>query len=575
MNPTRIQEHTPFYIDQWLVDPSTLRLCRDDHETRLEPKVMEVLVYLARHAGQLVTREDLERDVWTGTVVGYDALTSTIIKLRKALQDDSRNPRYIETIPKKGYRLLAAISDKVTGDRETGPADMQGDDGGRAHSTMTRIPWRSLGMAAGGLLVVAAIYIFMSADHPAKDRSTGNTTDLPSLVILPFENLNQDPAQEYFSDGITDDLINDLSGYAGLHVIARRSAYVYKARHTDINTIARELGVNYVVDGNIRRDGNRIRINVQLIDAPNGLNIWAQRFEKEVTDIFAVQDDIRESIVRALSVTLSKEERERTQRRYTSDFHAYDLFLKGQAKLVTRASASDSREAQAFMEQAIKLDPGFARAHAALALIHADAYRFDWTNNPAETRQLALTTGQRAIELDDQSPEAHWILGYIYLFLFEEHDRAIELGQRAAQLDPGNMDAATVLAVTHTFGGHPDKAKLIIQELMKRNRRYSAMVPGVLGHANFLLENYPEALAAYNESLQINPSRINGNVYKALALYRMGEVAEAEFQVFQLYALHPDFDVNVWAARQPFRDKRLSKAMIEDLVKAGVELKQQ
>jgi adenylate cyclase len=411
----------------------------------------------------------------------------------------------------------------------------------------------------------------LSAHIPPALTATNTTSDKTSLVVLPFTNSNNDKSQEYFSDGITADLINDLSRYSGLNVIARRSAYVYKQRQTNIQTIARELGVNYVLDGDVRRDGNTIRMNVQLIDAKSGVNIWAQRFDRETEDIFAVQDDIRKNIINTLSITLTKEEQSRTkQSPSTSSFAAYDLFLQGQASLVTRASAKDSRVAQQLMEQAIQLDPHFARAYAALALIHADAYRFDWTDDPENTRQQALKIGKRAIELDDHSPQAYWILGYIYLFLYEDHDKAIAMGKRATELAPNDMDAANVLAVTYAFGDEPAKAKLIVTDIMQHNQHYSALVPSVLGLANLCLGKYAESLAAYDKSLLINPSRIQGNTYRAVVLSRMGNIDDAEFQIDQLYTLHPDFNVQVWAERQPFKDKSIVKDLVNDLIRAGV-----
>lgn len=563
-----ISTETPFCVADWYVDPAAGRISRQGAEIKLEPKVMSVLVYLAQHSGKVVSREKLEASVWEGVVVGYDALASTIIKLRKAFGDSSRNPEIIETVSKKGYRLIAAVSH----DKQAEPHRPRAGHGYRSPNTFRN----AFIYVSFALLCVLALYVLLDQIRITSDETLNpvpdQQTDKISIVVLPFTNRSVDESQDYFSDGMTDDLISDLSVYSGLRVIARRTAYIYKQRNTDIQTIARELGVNYVLDGDVRRDGNKVRMNVQLINAKSGVNIWAQRFDRQIEDIFKVQDDIRTNIINALSVTLTKEERNRTQRRYTNSFEAYDLFLQGQSSLVSRASANDNKRAQQFMEKAIEFDPDFSRAHAALALIYADAFRFDWSDDPEQTRQLALKTGKRAIELDDHSPQAHWILGYIYLFLFEHHAKAIELGQRATKLAPYDNDALTLLAVTYAFGDDPAKAKLIIQRLIKENKYYSSLVPSVLGLANFRLEKYDESLAAYDQSLLINPSRIQGNAYKAVVLYRMGNIDDAEFQVDQLYILHPDFDVNVWAARQPFKDKNIVQQMVTDLVQAGVGL---
>jgi tetratricopeptide (TPR) repeat protein len=323
------------------------------------------------------------------------------------------------------------------------------------------------------------------------------------------------------------------------------------------------------VDGDVRQEGGTIRLNVQLVDARSGANIWAQRFQRDSEHFFDVLQDIRERIIKSLAVNLTEEERKRARRRDTDSFAAYDVFLKAQARLVTRASGNDNHSAQQLMEQAIRLDPHFARAYAALALIHADAYRFDWTQNAEATRQQALKIGERALELDDRSPQAYWILGYIYLFLFEDHNKAIALAEKAIELAPADMDAALVLAVTYAFGDDPEKGRLIAQELMQRNERYSALVPSVLGLANIRLGRYPEAVAALDRSLSINPSRIQGNAFRAVALVRIEDSAEAAFQIDDLYMMHPEFDVVVWAARQPFKDRALAEEMKRDLIRAG------
>lgn len=546
-----------FWLDDWYVDPDTGRISRQGAETKLEPKVMALLVYLANHAGDVMSRETIEAEVWKDVVVGYDALASTVIKLRKALGDNSRQPRFIETVSKKGYRLIAPVHLSLSVD-----------------SPVVQHAWQKqnkpyLFPAIVISLAVVAVIIYNLLKPATPLQPVTLTAKQASLVVLPFTNLSDDPKQEYFSDGITEDLIIDLSRYSRLKVISQRTTFSYKTRTIALKTLSDELGVQYVVEGSVRRDGKRIRVNVQLIDVNSGINLWAERYDRRTTGIFDVQDEVRKKIVDALEITLTEEERHREQQRHTDSFEAYDFFLRGQAQLVRRASASDNNLAKEFMQKAIGTDPAFARAHAALALIYADAYRFDWADHPDKTRQLALSTGQRAIELDPRSPQAFWIMGYIYLFLYEDHLKAIEMAQRSILLNPDNLDAINMLAVTHAFGDEPQKAKLLMQELMHKNKHYSAMVPSVLGLANLRLGHYSEALNAYNQSLFINPSRIQGNVAKAIVLYRMGNIDDAAFQLDELYNLHPAFDLDVWASRQPFKDKDIIKTMQDDLLKAG------
>ncbi|WP_455208659.1 winged helix-turn-helix domain-containing protein [Kaarinaea lacus] len=565
-----IDRTSPFMLGEWLVEPAIDRLIRGVQEVKLEPRVMDLLLCLASRPGEVLTREQLEASVWSGMVVGYDSLTSAMNKLRKALNDDPRNPQIIETVAKRGYRLIASITNvpPVTGGSEqesTEPTDTRTPAALRSTN-------RVIAAIVSGLIIVAAFGIYVVINKPSSitPATIDTTATRPGIVVLPFINLNDDPEQEYFSDGITEDLIVDLSRFSGLLVIARRSAFMYKTRSADIQSLAKELGVGYVVEGSVRRNNDNLRVNVQLVDAATGSNLWAQRFDRKTTDLFSVQDDIRRNIINALSITLTEEEQKREQQRYTHNFEAYDYFLRGQSSLVKRASANDNNQARELMEKAIALDPNFARAQAALALTYADAYRFNWTDDPQQTVRMALEIGERAIELDPHSPQAHWILGYIYLFLFNDHDRAIELGERTIQLDPNNADGYTLLGVTNAYSNNPERAKVLMQHLMRINPYYPSQVPGIFGQSSLLLGNYEEALAAYEESLLINPTRIPGNVYKIIILYRMGRIDDAKWQMEQLLSLHPDFDAKIWADRQPYRDRKIVEGFLHDLKQIGL-----
>jgi len=546
-----------FYLGDWLVEPDVGRISRADAEVRLEPRVMSVLLLLAAHPGQVMSREAIEAAVWKDVVVGYDALASTIIKLRRALGDDSRHPRYIETVSKKGYRLIAPVHDAPATDTTS-----------RQPKAESKPSYSRVITAISALLILFGLIGFYW--HALSTNTQTAKTAPHGLVVLPFTYLGDNPQQDYFSDGITEDLIIDLSRYSGLTVISPRTSFSFKTRTVDLKTLATELGIRYVVEGSVRLDGTHLRVNVQLIDASSGIYLWAERYDREVSGLFDVQDEVRQKIISALEITLTKEERARQQQRYTNSFEAYDLFLRGQALLVRRASRAENEQAMTLMQRAIDIDPAFARAHTALALIHADAYRFDWSDDPEQTRRLALLSGQRAIELDDQSPQAYWIMGYIYLFLYEDHGRAIDMAGHALVLNPTDSDAVTLLAVSHAYGDNPQKAKLLIQQLMQNNRYFSAMVPSVLALANLRLGHYAEALSAYNKSLLINPSRLQGNVFKVVVLYRMGRIDDAQFQVDELYALHPNFKLSVWITRQPFKDKQFAQALVDDLQQAGV-----
>ncbi|MDH5692216.1 MAG: winged helix-turn-helix domain-containing protein, partial [Gammaproteobacteria bacterium] len=295
----------PFLVGDWRVEPTSGRIVLGSTEVKLEPRVMDLLLCLASRPGEVFSRVQLESTVWAGMVVGYDSLTSAMIKLRKAFNDDSRNPQIIETVSKRGYRLLAKVSfDPPQAGRvieETSQVTI------KEESPRRRLHHYST-FAIVSCLLLMALWFFIKEESPTRPQAIGDTPERVGLVVLPFINMNDDPSQEYFSDGITDDLIVDLSRYSGLLVIARRSAFSYKSRNADIPTLARELNVGYVVEGSVRRDHDKVRVNVQLVDTATGMNIWVQRFEERTDDLFSVQDDIRKNIIRSLSVKLTEEE---------------------------------------------------------------------------------------------------------------------------------------------------------------------------------------------------------------------------------------------------------------------------
>jgi len=594
---TNIDRTTPFQVGEWRVEPATDRLICGDQEVKLEPRVMDLLLCLASRPGEVITREQLEATVWSGMVVGYDALTSAMIKLRRAFNDNSRNPQIIETVAKRGYRLIAKVTldnsplaESSESSEGNGSSERRENSEGSPAEPIEpanhqppaprRSSSRNTAAAAAAITVVFAVVIAVGLYRftgdssvqtpPSNDRITEHHVTRPAIVVLPFVNMSDNPEQEYFSDGITEDLIIDLSRFSGLLVIARHSSFIYKKRSADIPTLAKELGVDFVVEGSVRRNKDSIRVNVQLVDAATGSNLWAQRFDRKTQDIFSVQDDIRRNIINAMSITLTEEEEKREQRRYTNSFEAYDYFLHGQSSLVKRASAADNNQARDFMKKALALDANFARATAALALTYADAYRFNWSDDPQQTVKLAIDTGERAVQLDPQSPQAYWILGYIDLFVRGDHKRAIEMGERAIQLDPNNSDGYTVLGVTYVFNNEPERAKTLMQHLMRINPHYPSQVPSILGLANLLLGDYEESLKAYDDSLLINPTRVQPNVVKIVVLVRMGRLEDAQWQVDQLLSLHPDFDPQVWADRQPFRDQTIIRDFIRDLKRVGL-----
>jgi TolB-like protein len=365
---------------------------------------MEVLVYLARKQGEVVSREELEREVWRGALVGYDAVTGTVIKLRKALGDSAKQSRIIRTIPKRGYQLVAGVEpagegqDPPAGGSASAPGPGATRDGrsGLILTVATLLAFAGVGLAA---FFIATRDAAVPGDTPSEASQAG----LPSIAVLPFENLSDSPKQDHFADGITEDIITDLSGLSNLLVIASNTSFSYRGRQVTHQQVASDLNVRYLLEGSIRRHGDSVRVNAQLVDAVSGFQVWANRFDREVTEIFTVQDEVTDSIVEALAVNLTPQEQTRLSRKTTNNLVAYDHFREGQqlARISSRESSPRSQEAY---RRAIEADPEYGRAYGALAYTMAYSYRRGWTDAPMQTIDRALELAKEAVRLDASIP---------------------------------------------------------------------------------------------------------------------------------------------------------------------------
>ena len=313
-----------FQISGWTIHPMTNRMSLGSDTIKLEPKVMQVLAYLAERPGQTVTRDELARAVWAGTVVGDDAVTNAIIKLRKAFDDDSRSSKVIETIPKRGYRLVAKVE---------------------------RLPGGTRGAAEETVGADAAL------DSP------GAQTGPPTIAVLPFRNLSDDPEQEYFSDGITEDITTALANTGWYRVTARHSAFSYKGKAIDVRQVGKELGVQYILEGSVRRTGEKVRVTAQLIETGGGKHVWGHRYDGTLADIFDFQDQITETIVGTVEGMFHRAEAERVGQKRPESMEAYDYLLRGLAYM-NKLTPEDTRTALQYFYRAIEKDPGYGRAYA-------------------------------------------------------------------------------------------------------------------------------------------------------------------------------------------------------------------
>lgn len=539
-----VNTHQPFQIGGRLVEPDSGRLIQDGRSIKLEPKVMGLLVYLVQRPGQVLSREELEQAIWTGTVVGYDALTNAIIKLRKAFGDDPHHPWLIETVAKKGYRLIAPVSEPGSAP----PAPMPGP------SVQNQ---RLLGIAAVATLALVGLTIgWFAFDHPGSRANR-----IPSIAVLPFTNLGGDPKLAYFSDGVREDIITDLSKLSGLRVIARNPA---------LASPDEAIGVRYVLEGSVRRAGDDIRITAKLIDTETGSYLWTEGYNRRMRDIFSVQDDVTRNIVTALAVTLTEEEKEYVARRDTRSVAAYDLFLQGQARYA-RNRRDDNASARDYFLRALALDAGFTRAHGALALTHADDFRFAWSSDPAASADTALRHAERAVALDARSPQAHWVLGFVQLYVRKDHAAALNMGERAIALDPNNASAHGLLAVSYAYVGDTEAAVRQSERAIQLDPDHTARYRSVLGLAHYVAGRYDKARATLEQALEQNPARLQPQLYLAATLNRLGKPDEARWLADTIRTGHPEFKLQTWANTQPFTDRTQLRKIVDDLHRAGLD----
>jgi TolB-like protein/DNA-binding winged helix-turn-helix (wHTH) protein/Tfp pilus assembly protein PilF len=557
--PERSTIATTFNVGDWKIEPAANRMFHLDQEVRLEPKVMRVLMYLAERQGDVVSRHDLETHVWSGMIVTDDAVTNAVIKLRKALGDNARNPRYIETIAKTGYRLIAETSavESVTGKQQPG-------FGGR----LERL-WRKTLIAALGLLLGGSVLWWATAPEetqiPIAERVVDNT---PVIAVMPLKNLSADPEQEYFANGITEDLITDLSKLAGLRVVARNSSFAYKDSGETPAEIGSQLHARYLLMGSVRKDGKQLRINIRLTDTKDGSNRWAERYDRKATDIFRLQDEITNNVVSVLQVELSTRDRQRLLKNYATDFEAYDLFLQGLDHF-GRSSREDSVLAKEYFGKAIAIAPKFARAYASLALTHTrDVFRGQG-NSPDASLAMAESLVSKARQLDDSLPQVHFVSAEIAMYR-GNYAAALDHVSRAIEFKPSYADGYGLLGWILHWAGRPADGLQAIDKAFELNPRVPGIYYLVKGALRYELDEIAEATQLLETAVEMNPNNHVVRFFLAAA-YAAGEnLDEARWQVDEILVLNPDFTLAHVERVAPIRDPNYRDRFLRDLQRAGL-----
>jgi TolB-like protein/Tfp pilus assembly protein PilF len=512
-----------FLFGDCLLDPDRRELSRGSEVVAIGPQVFDLLFYLLQNRGRVASKDDIFDSVWGGRIVSESTLTSHINAVRKAIGDSGGEQRLIRTIARKGFRFVGEVS------------EIQSSD---SLNSATTAPARSNET---------------SAPTPA-------LPDKPSIAVLAFQNLSGDPEQEYFADGVVEDIITALSRIRWLFVIARNSSFTYKGRAVDVKQIGRELGVRYVLEGSVRKAANRVRITGQLIDATTGAHLWAERFEGTLDDIFELQDQVTASVVGAIAPQLERAEIERAKRKPTENLNAYDYYLRGTANL-HQGNREAIDEALSLFEKAIQLDPNFASAYATAAWCYfwrkVNGWMIDHPREIAEGIRLA----RRAVELgrDDAvaltrsghalghlagdldggialldravmlNPNlaAAWFLGGFLRVWHGESDSAIEhfgRAMRLSPLDPESYRMQAGMAMVHLFAGRFDAASSLAEKA-SRDLPSFLMVVSIIAASHALAGRADEGRRAMDQLRKLDPTLRISNLRDWLPIHRPEDLA--------------------------------------------------
>lgn len=565
----KLLDEAPFIIGEWEIDPRLGRVRgrnSDSDTTKLEPQVMAVLLCLAKQPNQVISREFIEEQAWPNRVVGYDSLSTAIIKLRKALNDNSKDSRYIETVPKRGYRLIANVTPVKTDSLEI---IKQANSNYLAQLTKTIKPRRQRLQLLFVVSLVTAGLVFVLYNKLPYLMTTVQVDNKNTIAVLPFDNMSGDIQQEYFSDGITADLITDLSKITGLSVIARNSVFAYKNSSTNVRQIGKELAVNYLIEGSVQKNKNKVRISARLIDANSGHNLWADRFDGSSEDIFALQDKVTTKIIAALKLKLSDREQQQIVRKYTDSFEAYDHFLQGWNYFWLYSKESNSLAKEHF-NRAIELDPKFARAYANLALSYAYDVLNGWTTTPDANLKSAKELSQKAISLDDTLAQVHWAVGFTAL-ISRQYQLALSESQKVIDLDPNNADGYGLLATVLNYAAKPKDALVYMKKAMQLNPLHPSVYKVIMGEIYFNLHDYTNAIKQFEHALERNPDAQETRLWLTASYAQSGRIDDASWQLELIRGVDPTISITTINAVIPFRDPMQLKHLIDGLDKAGLK----
>ena len=406
----------------------------------------------------------------------------------------------------------------------------------------------------------------------SKEKMAFPLPDLPSIAVLPFVNMSEDPKQEYLSDGMTEEIITALSKIRHLFVISRQSTFSYKSKPVKVKQVSEELGVRYVLEGSVQRSGDRIRINAQLIDAFTGRHIWAERYNRDLTDLFALQDEITLKILRAIQVKLTEGEQAFRGEKYFKGKQGLDCYLKllEGSSFIWGHNIKDTIVARRIAEEAMAMCPEVPLAYTFMGTVHQLEYWLGIEKSPQESIDKGTELAQKALAMDDSLPAAHWLLSNFYT-LKREHEKAIAEAERAVALDPGGAFVHLAYGMSLNYGGRSEEAIPVLQKAIRLNPLGETGYFLHLGHAYRVTGRFDEAVSAYKKSIQRSPDSLFAHLGLAATYSMMGRDKEARAEAAEVLRLNPKFSVDSYAKRITFKDQSATDKFIDGLRKAGLK----
>jgi adenylate cyclase len=471
------------------------------HEVELRPKCFDVLRHLVENGNRLISKEELVAAAWPQVVVTDESLARCISDVRAAIADHEH--KIIKTVPRRGYLFTA---DVIRHERAE-PREQQNGPG----AVTERV-----------------------------------RTERPSIAVLAFTSMSGDPDQEYFSDGITEDIITELSRFSELLVIARNSSFRYKGQCVDVRQVGRELGARYVLEGSVRRAGDRIRVSAQLIDATTGAHRWAERYDRKLEDTFAVQDEVARRIVAVLAVHVDKAETERALAKPPAAWLAYDHYLRAAHRFVLFHSSFDKEDllqVRRSLDQALAIDPNYVRAHALRSKSYIELWIHRWDDVCPWPAAIdgAYQSAREAVRLASDLSDAHVALGWALSFT-RQHDAAIAAFERATELNPNLTDHHFAWALL--VAGDPARAVQTLEAQMRLDPFYLPRVPSLLGFAYYLLGRYADALAQLQAAVPRAPDHGHSRRYLAATYAQLGQLDKAREEAAEALRIDPWFTIN-------------------------------